>query len=198
MMKKKSIDNIVFLLLMATLPTVLVILMSFIFLLIPGEKNEIIQSLVVLPFSFILVPSLIMFRQEKIPLTELGIKKFQKKDAFIICICLFTVYVYLFLNYEMNMIVVLSIQTLIVAISEEFWARGVLFYILRKMFNNYGIVLLLSSIIFVFIIHMNRDFIENLLYRMPGALMMGLIYQKTGKLHYSILFHYIYNILGSL
>lgn len=135
MMKKINIDNILFLLLMAILPTILVILTSFVFLLLPGEKNEIIQSLVVLPFSFIVVPSIIMFQQEKIALTELGIKKFSGKDILIISICLFALYVYLLMNYEVNVIVLLSVQILIVAISEEFWARGVLFYILRKIFN---------------------------------------------------------------
>lgn len=134
-MKKINIDNILFLLLMAILPTILVILTSFVFLLLPGEKNEIIQSLVVLPFSFIVVPSIIMFQQEKIALTELGIKKFSGKDILIISICLFALYVYLLMNYEVNVIVLLSVQILIVAISEEFWARGVLFYILRKKFN---------------------------------------------------------------
>lgn len=134
-MKKINIDNILFLLLMAILPTILVILTSFVFLLLPGEKNEIIQSLVVLPFSFIVVPSIIMFQQEKIALAELGIKKFSGKDILIISICLFALYVYLLMNYEVNVIVLLSVQTLIVAISEEFWARGVLFYILRKIFN---------------------------------------------------------------
>lgn len=135
MMKKINIDNILFLLLMAILPTILVILTSFVFLLLPGEKNEIIQSLVVLPFSFIVVPSIIMFQQEKIALAELGIKKFSGKDILIISICLFALYVYLLINYEVNVIVLLSVRTLIVAISEEFWARGVLFYILRKKFN---------------------------------------------------------------
>lgn len=134
-MKKINIDNILFLLLMAILPTILVILTSFVFLLLPGEKNEIIQSLVVLPFSFIVVPSIIMFQQEKIALAELGIKKFSGKDILIISICLFALYVYLLMNYEVNVIVLLSVQTLIVAISEEFWARDVLFYILRKIFN---------------------------------------------------------------
>ena len=56
MMKKISVDNILFLMLMAIAPTVLVIIISFIFLLLPGEKNEIVQSLVVLPFSFDLIP----------------------------------------------------------------------------------------------------------------------------------------------
>lgn len=198
MMKKISADNILFLVLMATLPTILVMLISFVFLLLPGEKNEIVQSIVVLPISFVMIPSIILFRQEKIDLTKLGIKKFNKKDVLVFTICLITLYAYLFLNFEASMILVLSIQTLIVAISEEFWARGILFYVLRKIFDNYGIVILLSSVIFAFITHMNRDVIENLLYRMPGALAMGVIYYKTGKLQYSILFHYIYNILGSL
>lgn len=198
MMKKMGVDNILFLMLMAIVPTVLVIVISFIFLLLPGAKNEIIQSLLVLPLSFILIPGIILSRQGKVHLEELGIKKFSKKDSVICTICCLVLYIYLLLNYEMRAIVLLSVQTLIVAISEEFWARGVLFYVLRKIFSNWLAVVLISSVIFVFVTHMNRDIIENLLYRMPGALIMGLIYQKTEKLQYSILFHYIYNILGSL
>ena len=198
MMKKISVDNILFLMLIAIVPTVLVIIISFIFLLLPGEKNEIVQSLVVLPFSFILIPGIILLRQEKVHLEKLGIKKFSKKDGVICTICCLVLYIYLLTNYDMRAIVLLSVQTLIVAISEEFWARGVLFYILRKIFSSWFVIVLISSVIFVFVTHMNRDIIENLLYRMPGALIMGLIYQKTEKLQYSILFHYIYNILGSL
>lgn len=198
MMKKTTIDNILFLILMAIVPTVLVIVISFVFLLLLGEKNEIVQSLLVLPFSFILIPAIILVRQEKIHWEELGIKKFSAKDGVICTLCCLVLYIYLFLNYDMGAIVLLSVQTLIVAISEEFWARGVLFYILRKIFYNWFTVVLISSVIFVFVTHMNRDIMENLLYRMPGALIMGLIYQKTEKLQYSILFHYIYNILGSL
>lgn len=48
MMKKMGVDNILFLMLMAIVPTVLVIVISFIFLLLPGAKNEIVQSLLVL------------------------------------------------------------------------------------------------------------------------------------------------------
>ena len=72
MMKKISVDNILFLMLMAIAPTVLVIIISFIFLLLPGEKNEIVQSLVVLPFSFVLIPGIVLLRQEKVRLEELG------------------------------------------------------------------------------------------------------------------------------
>lgn len=64
----------------------------------------------------------------------------------------------------MRAIVLLSVQTLIVAISEEFWARGVLFHILRKIFSSWFVIVLISSVIFVFVTHMNRDIIENLLY----------------------------------
>lgn len=197
-MKKISVDNILFLMFMAIVPTILTIIISFIFLLLPGEKNEIIQSFVVLPFSFILIPEIILLRQEKVHFEELGIKKFSKIDGVIYTTIFLVLYTYLLMNYDMKMIILLSVQTFVVAVSEEFWARGVLFYILRKIFDSCFAVIVISSMIFVFVTHMNRDFIENLLYRMPGALLMGLIYQKTEKLQYSILFHYIYNILGSL
>ena len=78
MMKKTGVDNILFLMLMAIVPTVLVIVISFIFLLLPGAKNEIVQSSLVLPPSFILIPGIILSRQGKVHLEELGIKKFSK------------------------------------------------------------------------------------------------------------------------
>lgn len=44
MMKKISVDNILFLMLMAIAPTVLVIIISFIFLLLPGEKMKLFKA----------------------------------------------------------------------------------------------------------------------------------------------------------
>ena len=197
-MKRINIDNILFLILMAVVPTVLVIITSFIFLFLPKETNEMIQSLIVLPFSFIIVPIIILLRQEKVELRELGIRKLSKKDVMISIACYLILYIFLFSQYDIMIILLLSVQTLIVAVSEEFWARGILFYILRKITDNWIIIVLISSFIFVFITHMNRDIVENLFYRMPGAIIMGLIYHKTKKLPYSILFHFIYNMLGSL
>lgn len=197
-MKKISIDYIFFLILMAVIPTILVMITSFIFLFLPGNKNEIVQSLIVLPFSFIIIPTFLLIKKEKVLLEELGIRKPSQVDIIIICVCIIALYLFLFNNYKFDVILYLSFQTLIVAVSEEFWARGIIFYILRKSIRSWLIVVVVSSLIFVFITHMNRGIIENLLFRMPGALIMGYIYQKTGKLQYSILFHFIYNVLGSL
>lgn len=193
-----SVDQVLFLILMAVVPTVLTVILSFIFIFLPGAKNDIIQSLIVLPLSFIFFPLIILRKQNKVNLEELGICKPRKIDMIICCACILVFYSYLFLNYGIATIIPLSIQTMIVAISEEFWARGVLFYILRKIFHSWPVIVLISSIIFVFITHMNRELIENVLYRLPGGFIMGLIYQKTGKLHYSIFFHFFYNVLGSL
>lgn len=197
-MKRINIDNILFLIFMAVVPTVLVIITSFIFLFLPKETNEVVQSLIVLPFSFIIVPIVILFRQEKVELRELGIRKLAKKDVMISIACNLVLYIFLFSQYDIMIILLLSVQTLIVAVSEEFWARGILFYILKKITDNWIIIVLISSFVFVFITHMNRDIVENLFYRMPGGIIMGLIYYKTKKLPYSILFHFIYNMLGSL
>lgn len=197
-MKRINADNILLLIFMSVMPTTLVMIISCVFLFLPGEINEIIQSLIVLPFSFIIIPQIILSHQEKVSLEDLGIRKISKKDVIICSVCCLVLYLYLFYNYDARVIVLLSLQTTIVAVSEEFWARGVLFYIIRKITDNWVVVVLISSLIFVFIVHMNRGAVENLLYRMPGAIIMGLIYDKTGKLSYSILFHFIYNILGSL
>lgn len=51
-----SVDQVLFLILMAVVPTVLTVILSFIFIFLPGAKNDIIQSLIVLPLSFIFFP----------------------------------------------------------------------------------------------------------------------------------------------
>ena len=97
-MKRINIDNILFLIFMAVVPTVLVIITSFIFLFLPKETNEVVQSLIVLPFSFIIVPIVILFRQEKVELRELGIRKLAKKDVMISIACNLVLYIFLFYN----------------------------------------------------------------------------------------------------
>ena len=61
--------------LMAIAPTVLVIIISFIFLLLPGEKNEIVQSLVVLPFSFVFNSGNCFITTGKSSFGRIGIKE---------------------------------------------------------------------------------------------------------------------------
>lgn len=196
-MKKVKLDDVISLAGFAIFPTIVVVILSFCFLILPFGNIGLVQTMIVLPAGFILCPVL-MLRKVKLPaLGELGIKRLTVLDSIICALAVTVVIFYIGLSYGFDSLRVLAIETIIIACCEEFWARGVLFYVLEKMELNAVAVIVISSLIFVFVTHMNRAPLENLLYRLPGAILMGVIYKKTGKLAYSITFHYCYNLLGS-
>lgn len=198
MIKSINRDEIIFAILLSVLPVLLVVILSMFVMLTSAGKNEVIQTAIVLISSFVIVPYILIKKNYGMDLRELGVS-FENK--FEILVELFVILIFaVCIKYIVNPPTYLSLvgSTLFVAVCEEFWARGCLFYIFGRIFNNKVIVLLISTFIFVFVVHVNRGIVENALYRLPGALIMGLIYWRTGKLQYSIGFHFIYNILGSI
>lgn len=199
----KKIDEILFFVLIGLIPIVLVSIISLIFLIIPFNTNEIIQSYIVMIISFILIPSYLILNRDKIKICEfiekIGIKSQKKVEVIFLVFCFTVLYLWLdWIGYNSKALVMIYLQVLAVAISEEIWARGILFYILYKITSHTILIIFISSFVFTFITHINRNPIENLVYRLPGALLMGIIYSKTGKIQYSISFHFIYNVLGSI
>ncbi|WP_371025403.1 CPBP family intramembrane glutamic endopeptidase (plasmid) [Paraclostridium ghonii] len=131
-------------------------------------------------------------------LSDLGIKKINTKEVLIFIMFLALLYTYLFSKEKsISVIINLSIQTVGVAITEEFWARGILCYIIEKISDKKWIVIIINSLIFAFITHMNRPFLDNLVFRLPGSFCMTFVYMRSKKLHHSVLVHFIYNMIGS-
>lgn len=198
MIKSINKDEMIFAVLLSVLPVLMVVILSMFVMLTPAGDNEVVQTAIVLISSFIIIPYILLKRNYELDLSELGVS-FENKLAILIELVVILSFV-VAVKYIVDPPAYLTLvgSTLFVAVSEEFWARGCLFYLFGRMFKNKIIVLLISTFIFVFIVHVNRGIVENALYRLPGALIMGLIYWKTGKLQYSIGFHFIYNILGSI
>jgi len=146
--------------------------------------------------GFCILPYLYLKRQYNVEFTSFGIKSLSKLDCLLLLLVFGGVSSYLLWTGETYSFVFLnSVQMLIVASTEEFWARGAICYILSKINNNPWFIIIVSSICFAFLTHINEPFIDNLIYRLPGALIMGFIFVKTKNLVYTILFHFSYNML---
>ena len=201
MKKQTKVEVMGHFIILLILPTLIVsvcgIIMSFI---VPGN-NEWASLLLIIGISmsvgFIGVPYLYLRKLYQVQREELGIVVFRPLEIFIISITLAALYLYLYGKGISSQVLILSsVQMFIVAVTEEFWARGAMCLVIRKLYNKTWFVVLLSSICFAFVTHMNEPFMDNVLYRLPGSILMGIIYVKTNNLRYTILFHFTYNLMN--
>lgn len=190
-----NIDLISDVVIISILPVLAVLLLSIPFLLISKESqtNPLLQTLFVLPLAFIAFPNIYLRKRHKKPV-KIYDRYPTKLELLIYILGIVTVYIRVSLVSEINAILFVSAQMLIVSISEEYWARGCLIWLFNKCGFKSITIVIISSLIFTFITHMNRGILDNLVYRLPGALVMSTIYFKTKNIKNSIMFHFIYNL----
>ena len=196
-----SIDDMMFIGLMVILPILSVLITSLILFITIDNGNmitELVQTYLVMSLSFVILPGIVLYKKYRLSLHDIGIIKLKTWEIMVSLILLILLYVYLFGKVDSKTLILLSIQTIAVAVCEEVWARGMLFYVIGKFTSSHYVMILFSSIIFTFLIHINRGFYNNLIYRLPGAVLMCVVYDRSKKLHYSIMVHYMYNMLASL
>ncbi|MEJ8303371.1 CPBP family intramembrane glutamic endopeptidase [Saccharibacillus sacchari] len=148
--------------------------------------------------GFVLIPYGLIRKLYRPSLKELGVLPLVRWEM-VLHVCLFAgifLVVRLTKDWTHSFLWITCLQMFLVAVSEEFWARGVLCYLFKRIWNQHVFIILASSLSFAFLTHMNEPFMENLLYRLPGALIMGFIYVRTGNLRYTIMFHFAYNLLN--
>lgn len=184
---------------LSILPVLSVLILSIPFLILGSESSMtyLIQSAIVLPISFVFLP----FYYLKL---RLGYKEIVVESSWP---NVFELGLYIFgsalvvsrvlIIAEPMAVFFVVIQMLIVAVSEEYWARGWLVGFLKQHTNSALSILIITSLIFTFVTHMNRGLVDNLVYRLPGAIVMGLIYLRTRKIGNSIMFHFLYNVYFS-
>ncbi|RKV63761.1 MAG: CPBP family intramembrane metalloprotease [Streptococcus sp.] len=85
---------------------------------------------------------------------------------------------------------------MVIASCEEFLFRYCLYRILRNNFSKPQ-TLLICSLLFGILLHLNYDIIDNLLIRSPIGFILGLVTMRFG-LHYSIAAHWFINLLAAL
>lgn len=197
--KKLDLSRFIFL---SILPQILVFAISLVFIALDLEfdKYGVIQTFLILPLSFVILPYLFLVKSgEKISLKNIGIRNFSSKTIciFSLLIILITAVIYSLGKWNYS-IIFFALQTLVVSISEELWARGMLINELKKSKFSQIICVLVSSLIFAFITHQNRPVYENLTNRFPFAIIMGLIYYRTQKIELPILIHFANNMIGGI
>ncbi|RHW43309.1 CPBP family intramembrane metalloprotease [Neobacillus notoginsengisoli] len=198
--KDKLINSIVTLIIMMILPLLVVstvgVLLSITFSDFESDLSSVLIIGISMIFGFVFVPIIYIKKIYKLNLKDIGISEFSKREIIIETFVLLCLYAYL-ISSDMSIysIFISSIQMLIVATTEEFWARGVICYLLNQIVENKWFIILASSLSFAFLTHMNEPFMDNLLYRLPGSVVMGVIFVYTKNLRYTILFHYIYNLV---
>jgi hypothetical protein len=200
-LKDIAIDDVMFLGLIVIVPMVAVLVISLIlfnFLKSGNNVAELIQTWIVMGLSFVIIPGFIVNKKYRFTAGDIGIVKIKLKEILVGAFIIILMYGYLTGKTGAYSLLLLSLQTIAVAVCEEMWARGILFYVISKFTSNRIVMILLSSVIFTFLIHINRGFYNNLIYRLPGAVLMCVVYDRSKKLHYSILVHFVYNMLTSV
>lgn len=195
-------DNVLYTVLMSTVPIFIVQVIGVIeSVIFSSYQSDVLDTFIIwtsMGIGLCLIPYFVVKKIYNMGLIELGVKKIEKKEIVLGIVIMVALYIYLFTKEKSYLILLsVSLQTLGVAITEEFWARGILCYMLEKMLDKKWIVIIINSLIFTFITHMNRPFLDNLLFRLPGSVCMVLVYMKSKKLSYSVLVHYVYNMLGN-
>ncbi|REH81482.1 hypothetical protein DOS79_01000 [Staphylococcus felis] len=84
------------------------------------------------------------------------------------------------------------IHPFIVATCEEFLFRGIFFSLLLSKFSKFKAILI-GSLIFSLLLHLNGNFIENFIIKFPASIILYLIRDKLG-LQESIVVHWLYNL----
>ncbi|WP_068985339.1 CPBP family intramembrane glutamic endopeptidase [Lysinibacillus xylanilyticus] len=100
----------------------------------------------------------------------------------------------LFIYVSMQEPLVYCVHLLVISIAEEFYCRGVLTKELQKSFSR-NRTLIIVSLIFALIFHLNESFVQNLFIRFPLGLVSGISYNKTNNIWIPILIHTVYNSL---
>jgi membrane protease YdiL (CAAX protease family) len=199
--KETFIDHVVTLIILMVIPLLLVsvggVLLS---LILDGIVTDFVVIMIIgvsMTAGFVIFPYLYIKKKYNIRFHDLGIKQFTLKEVILDILIVLCLYFYLFTkDYSIHFLIISSIQMLLVASTEEFWARGTICYLLGKLSENKWVVIVVSSLAFAFLTHMNEPFTDNLLYRLPGALIMGIIFMHTKNLRYTILFHFSYNLMN--
>ena len=150
-------------------------------------KNMYLVSLIVfMTLGFIFLPFLISHKQLK----EEKEKEvtFSWKQYIVISIIIFLV----------NSLFIRSdeyFHQMIISMCEEILFRYIIYRLLRRDYG-YTTTILLTSILFGFILHLDYPILDNLLIRTPLGILFSLLSTKFG-LQYAIGGHWLYNLIVS-
>ena len=135
--KKDDIFNLLLLIILPNMAVPFLGILTLVVLNLDNDINSLISTLITMFLSFVIIPYILIKKLYNINITYLGIKKLKPIEIsfYIFIICIFEFYL-LYKKYSFEPLLILSVQTTIVALTEEFWASCVLFYLLKKILNK--------------------------------------------------------------
>ncbi|SCT43468.1 type II CAAX endopeptidase family protein [Staphylococcus caeli] len=134
--------------------------------------------------GFILTPTILLHRL--IGFNYSAIYMFSIKRFLIYIVIIFTILLFFSIKIED------IIHPFVVATCEEFLFRGLFFSLLLSKFSKFKAILI-GSLIFSLLLHLNGNFVGNFLIKFPTSIILYLIRDKVG-LQESIVVHWLYNL----
>lgn len=158
---------------------------SMIFVLPFGDMNStyLVSLMTFMPVGFIVLPFILSREQLK----EADIT-FNWKQYIILAAIIFIINHFFIRSNEYY-------HQMMISMCEEVLFRYIIYGLLRKHYK-YGMAILITSILFGFILHLDYPLIDNLLIRMPLGIIFSILATKFG-LQYAIAGHWLFNLLAS-
>lgn len=199
MEKEIRLNPLIFCFLLSVLSLLLLLILILACSILPFNVG--ILTYLTLPtfIALFLVPKLIeLFYKRKIEIVKQ--KKYTVRPIFSIGIFLLLLTCYWFFLQDKfengDDFLLLVFHYLIVSLGEEYMYRDLMLNSLRSSYSVY-VSVILSSILFAFIGHINESIMINLVVRFPLGLILGWIASKTNSITYPIIIHTLYNLIVS-
>lgn len=150
-------------------------------------QNMYLTSLIAfMPLGFIFLPVAITSKQTKENKSQEV--KFNLRQYIVISVVIFLINNF-FLHSEEYF------HQMIISMCEEVLFRYIIYSLIRKNYS-YSLAILITSVLFGFILHMDYPILDNLLIRTPLGILFSILATKIG-LQYAIAGHWLYNLIVS-
>lgn len=148
---------------------------------------------------FLIVALIVLYFLKKINIVNIQSNQYISLKAtvmYIVQCLIITLVVFNYFDKEKGLyyIIFFIILNYLVAWEEEFVYRLLVPELLKKHINSHVVICFLQAIIFTFIAHQDGTFIENLIYRIPLALVLYVAREKTGSIFLPTSIHAVWNI----
>lgn len=148
---------------------------------------------------FLLVAILVFYFLKKIKVLNIQSRQYISLKATVMYVvqCLFiSLIVINYFDKEKGLyyIIFFIILNYVIAWEEEFVYRLLVPDMLKIYIYSHVVICFLQAVIFTFIAHQDGTFVENLIYRVPLALFLYVVRERTGSIFLPTSIHAIWNI----
>ena len=127
--------------------------------------GKIVLTWVSMLIGFGIIPTYILKKYNSFTMLEVGIGPISRMEV-IICISALSITImYIIIERNISSIILLTVailQNIGIAIFEEYFTKGILYYSLKKITCKKIVILLVCSCVFAFVLHSSGNFVTNL------------------------------------